>query len=100
MVGKYHVNVAGIDEIVQGIEESLDDADFIFVDEIGKMELFSEKFKKFVDGVFKLEKPVIAVVHRSLVPRYGSKGRVFVVTQRNFEEVRKQILSELEFSDH
>src|SRR5262245_36121763 len=54
MVGKYHVNVAGIDEIVHVIEESLDDAGFIFVDEIGKMELFSERFRKFVDEIFTL----------------------------------------------
>src|SRR5262245_27135618 len=51
MVGKYHVNVAGIDAIVEMIEESLEAADFVFVDEIGKMELFSEKFRKFVDEV-------------------------------------------------
>jgi nucleoside-triphosphatase len=95
-VAKYHVNVAGIDAIVGRIEESLDEAEFIFVDEIGKMELFSSKFEKFVDHVFSLEKPVIAVIHRSLVPRYRSKGQVFVVTRKNCEEVRESILAELE----
>src|SRR5262245_17968257 len=38
-VGKYQVNVPGVDKIVGRIESSLDTADFIFIDEIGKMEL-------------------------------------------------------------
>src|SRR5215510_13063001 len=37
-VGKYHVNVDGVDRIVEQIQASLDTADFIFIDEIGKME--------------------------------------------------------------
>src|SRR5262249_29674113 len=61
-VGKYHVDVESIDRIVAKIETSLPSARFIFIDEIGKMELFSERFKEFVDRVFSLGKPVIAVV--------------------------------------
>jgi nucleoside-triphosphatase THEP1 len=94
-VGKYHVNVAGVDEMVRKIESSLDTAEFIFIDEIGKMELFSKRFEEFVDHVFSLDKPVVAVVHRSLVSRYSDKGRVFVLTRDNFEEVRKSIFAAL-----
>jgi nucleoside-triphosphatase len=94
-VGKYHVNVAGVDEIVQRIEASLDTADFVFIDEIGKMELLSKNFETFIEHVFSLDKPVVAVVHRNFVSRYRSKGSVFVLTRNSFEQVRNSILAEL-----
>src|SRR5262249_39756102 len=92
-VGKYHVNVAGIDEMVRKVAASLDRADFVFIDEIGKMELFSKAFEEFVEHVFSLDKPLIAVVHRNLVSRYRKRGHLFVLKRDNFEEVRKSILS-------
>jgi len=94
-VGRYHVNVDAIDRIVAKIERSVPSADFIFIDEIGKMELFSNRFKEFVDRVFLLDKPLIAVVHRSLVPEYRDKGRLFSLTRENFEDIHGSILSQL-----
>jgi nucleoside-triphosphatase len=94
-VGKYHVDVEAIDRIVARMESSLPSARFIFIDEIGKMELLSNRFKEFVDQVFSLDKPVIAVLHRSLVSRYRDKGSLYSVTGNNFEEVRLSILDEL-----
>jgi nucleoside-triphosphatase len=94
-VGKYHVNVAGIDEIVRRVEASLDSADFIFIDEIGKMEFLSRKFEVFIEHVFSLNKPIVAVVHRNFVTRYRDKGQVFALTRENFERVRNSILAEI-----
>jgi len=94
-VGKYHVDVAAIDEMIEAVQSTLDAADFIFIDEIGKMELLSKGFEAFIDHVFLLDKPIVAVVHRSFVSRYRSKGRVFVLTHGNFEDVRKAVLTEI-----
>jgi nucleoside-triphosphatase len=94
-VGKYHVNVAGIDDIVKDIEASLDAAHFIFIDEIGKMELLSKRFEAFIEHVLSLDKPVVAVIHRSFISRFRDKGRLFVLTRENFEEVRNSILAAL-----
>ena len=94
-VSKYHVNVTGVDEIVRKIEVSLGDAQFVFIDEIGKMELFSKRFEDFIDHVFSLDKPLIAVVHRSLLPRYRNRGLIFELTRNNFEQVRQTILAKL-----
>ena len=52
-------------------------------------------FAEFVDHVFSLEKPVVAVIHRSLVSRYRTEGRIFEVSRDNFEEIRQTILKEL-----
>lgn len=47
-VGKYFVNIQDIDEIaVKSILDSLK-KDLILIDEIGRMELFSERFKEVV----------------------------------------------------
>lgn len=94
-VGKYHVNVKGIDEIIQRIEPSLEQSDCVFIDEIGKMELFSKNFETFVGRVFTLDKPVVAAVHRNLVSRYRSKGKLFVLTRDNFEQTLDSILVEI-----
>jgi nucleoside-triphosphatase len=95
-VGKYHVNVEGIERIVAKVELSLEYAHFIFIDEIGKMELFSTRFKEFVDHAFSLNKPIVAIVHRALVSQYHGKGRLFSLTRENFEEIRSIVLAELQ----
>jgi len=92
-VGKYHVDLPAVDQMVTVIHASIPTADFIFIDEIGKMELLSKTFEQFVEQAFSLDKPVIAVVHRNLVSRYRGKGKLFTLTRTNFEEVRRSILS-------
>lgn len=48
-LGKYGVNIEDLEEIgCSAIEEALDSRKVILVDEIGKMELFSEKFKNIL----------------------------------------------------
>jgi nucleoside-triphosphatase len=95
VIGKYHVDVQAIDRMVGKVESSLAFARIIFIDEIGRMELFSSRFKEFADRVFSLDKPVIAVVHRSLVREYQNKGRLFTLTRNNFDDVQMAILAEL-----
>jgi|SRR5262245_807907 len=95
IVGKYHVDVEAIDRIIAKIESSLAAARFIFIDEIGKMELFSNRFEEFVDDVFAFGKPVVAVVHRKLIRRYRDKGQLLTLTRKNFEQLRARIGADL-----
>lgn len=63
-VSKYRVNVSNIDEISKkSIELALEKADFIVIDEIAPMEVYSEEFKKIVKKALDSLKPVIAVIH-------------------------------------
>jgi nucleoside-triphosphatase len=94
-IGNYHVDVEAIDRIVAKIELSLPSARFVFIDEIGKMELLSNRFNEFLHHVFSLDKPIMAVVHRNLVRKYENKGRLFNLTRGDFEEVRAEILAEI-----
>jgi nucleoside-triphosphatase len=64
-VGKYRVNLKDIEKIgVRAIETSLQTADFIFIDEIGPMELKSFKLSKAIKMAVEGEKQVIAVIHQ------------------------------------
>ncbi len=59
-VGKYFVDVRGFDEFLEVHRRSWTDSELIVVDEIGKMELLSETFKRYVLNALNLEKPVVA----------------------------------------
>ncbi|MCK4346710.1 MAG: NTPase [Bacteroidales bacterium] len=62
-VGKYRVDVTAFEEIgVQALVKALEKADVILIDEIGKMELYSEKFKEVVLRCLDSPKPLVATV--------------------------------------
>ncbi len=62
-VGKYGVDVAEFERVgVTALENAIKAADVILVDEIGKMELFSERFRVAVVCALDAPKPVLATV--------------------------------------
>jgi len=64
-VGKYKVNIENFERVgVRAIEKGIenDEIEVIIIDEIGKMELFSEKFKKAVINAIESPKIVIGVI--------------------------------------
>lgn len=95
-ISKYGVNVKGIDAIVNEFEKSFDDADVIILDEIGKMELYSEKFKDMLEKVLNSGKTVVATLHRALITRYGKRGKLIWLERNKVDLVKKQILEEVE----
>lgn len=63
-VGKYRVNIADLENVgARAILDAVQNCDVIAIDEIGPMELFSEKFKEAVKRAVECEKLVIGVVH-------------------------------------
>lgn len=94
-VGKYGVNVKDIDRIVYEFEKSFAEADLIVIDEIGKMELFSEKFKIALQKIFESEKPLLAALHRNLIKEYEKYGEVIWVNDKNRNELPKGILKRI-----
>jgi len=62
-VGKYGVEVSTLDSLgVKEIEEALRDKKLLVIDEIGKMELFSERFKEAVWKALDSENPVLGTI--------------------------------------
>lgn len=63
-VGKYRVNIEDLNAVgAQAITVAAENCDVIAIDEIGPMELFSQKFKEATQRALESPKLVIAIVH-------------------------------------
>ena len=89
-VGRYRVNIADLDGIgVEAITSVVTSSDAIIIDEIGPMELHSQKFREAVRKVAESPKLVVGIVHwkatDSLVEeiRRRDDAEVHVVTLEN-----------------
>lgn len=63
-IGKYRVNMEDLENIgVSAVEQAVRSMDVVVIDEIGPMELFSERFQVAVWEAIKSDKLVIGIVH-------------------------------------
>ncbi len=84
-VGKYHVNMEHLDTVgVNAILNAVKSLDVIAIDEIGPMELFSQRFKKAVKAAIESDKFVAGVVHS----RARDKLIDYVKERENAEIIR------------
>ncbi len=98
-VGKYHVNLGDLEAVgVKAIAEATEKHDVVVVDEVGPMELFSEKFKQATREALESQKLVLAVVHQKAQDKMVTdvKGRadaeIFTVTVENRETLNDAIV--------
>jgi nucleoside-triphosphatase len=64
-VSRYGVNLKDLEEIgVAALRRAVADADYVLIDEIGKMELFSEGFRRAVLEAIRSDRPVVGTVLR------------------------------------
>ena len=97
-VGKYNVNLKDLDIIgTTAITQALEKCDVIVIDEIGPMELFSQKFKQVVTQALESKKLMLTVVHGKakdpLVTQIKRRvdAEIFNVTFSNREDLTKQL---------
>lgn len=77
-VGKYGVDVQSFEKVaIPTIESAIKDKELIVIDEIGKMELFSERFKEAVIKALNSDKPVLGVIKK------GSDGFINAIKARS-----------------
>lgn len=68
-VGKYRVDVKTFEQLgVRELERALRESDIILIDEIGKMEMFSSRFRKAVLSALDSDLPLVATVMASPLP--------------------------------
>jgi len=98
-VGKYRVNMDDLNAIgAKAIADTVAQCDIIAIDEIGPMELFSEKFKQATRKALESHKPVLAVVHWKAKDRLirEAKNRedaeIFTVTHENRDKLPEAIV--------
>ncbi len=98
-VSKYGVDISVLDRVVERLEKS--DSDFFVIDEIGKMELFSLRFRKFIENNIFQKNYVVTVPLRSrdpLVERIKETSHLIEITLKNREFALENLILPLLFS--
>lgn len=99
-VGKYGIDVRGFDDFLDSIPWTDPSARLIIIDEIGKMECFSEKFKKIIKEIFESKKGLIATIAMKgggLIAQIKARNDVmlFEITLKNRNSLLTEILKEI-----
>ena len=98
-VGKYGVDISVLENIgVQAIYKAIESSDLIVIDEIGKMELFSEPFVVAVQEALKSPKKVLGTITLKPNPladsiKQSRSIRVAELTRNNQKYVLAEILA-------
>ena len=99
-VGKYRVDVKGFEAFLGSIPLLTPSTRLVIIDEIGKMECFSERFKEYLIACLNSEKWVLATIAlkgggfiEEVKRRHDIK--LFGITQRNRDALLLDILSEV-----
>lgn len=82
-VGKYGVDVEAMDDVACEVLETgmtSDESPLLLIDEIGKMEILSDRFCRLVKQALRMEQPVLATV--------PMKGPDFIESLKEREDVR------------
>lgn len=98
-LGKYGISVEDLDGIaVPAVEDAIRKKTIILIDEIGKMELFSQKFKEVVMKALESDKTLVGVIHPADLPflnaiRARKDVVVLEVDGQNNDAVYEQVFS-------
>jgi nucleoside-triphosphatase len=106
-VGKYHVNLEDLEKIgATAIIDAAEKYAVVAIDEIGPMELFSQKFKQAAKLALESKKLVLAVIHAKAKDplinqsKQREDAEIFVVTLANrntiVEEITKRALTNMQ----
>ena len=100
-VGKYGVDVDAFDEIaIPSLERALEREELIIIDEIGKMELFSRRFRSLIRRILESDERILGVIHQKTDPftqqirRYPAV-EIVAVTETNRNVLPSLILEKL-----
>jgi len=103
-VGRYKVDVKGFEAFLGSIPILNPSTRLIVIDEIGKMECFSDQFKNLLKEILDSEKSVIATIAlkgSGVIEEIKKRNdlELFEITRRNRNSLLSDILSEIEKKD-
>jgi nucleoside-triphosphatase len=100
-VGKYRVVIDDLNEVgVKAILEAGEKLDVVIIDEIGPMELFSEKFMEAVKKVVEDEKLVVSTIHWKMSGelidsiKKREDAEIHILTNENMDQLLEEIVRE------
>ena len=77
-LSKYRVNMEDLEEFTEKcLRDISPETDLVVIDEIGTMELYSDKFEDAVIDILESNIPVLAVLHRNYVSNFNKYGTVY-----------------------
>jgi len=97
-VSKYGVDINGLEQVgVPALLKAAEQSDLVIVDEIGKMELFSAKFREAVSQAIDSGKRVLGTIMLNPNPwadaiKHRPQVNVITVTRDNYRQVLEQLL--------
>ena len=99
-VGKYKVDVKGFETLLGSLPFLNPSTRLIVIDEIGKMECYSDQFKNLLKEIFDSEKWVIATIAlkgSGMIEESKKRKdvKLFEITQRNRNSLLPDILNEV-----
>lgn len=100
-VGQYKVDIKGFEDLLDLISFFDPLTRLIIIDEIGKMECFSDQFKELLEEILDSEKWVIATLAMKgsgLISEVKERQdvKLFEITQKNRDSLFSEILREVE----
>jgi nucleoside-triphosphatase len=100
-VGRYRVDIKSFDYFINQIKFFAPATGLIIIDEIGKMECYSDKFRKLLKEILDSEKWVIATIARKgsgLIAEVKKRKdvKLFEMTSSNRDSLLSEILKEAE----
>jgi len=102
-VSKYGVSVENLEEIgLRAIQEAMNNADIIVIDEIGKMELFSEKVREAILAALDSPKRVLGTIMMAdnpLADKIKKRDDVQVVAVEKGKAIAEEIIKSLKPSE-
>lgn len=96
-VSKYGVDIDSLDKVgVSAINQAIQECDLVVIDEIGKMELFSAKFREAVLHTLKSGKRLLATIMLSPHPcadviKRQPQVNLVTVTRTNHQQVLEEL---------
>lgn len=95
-VGKYKVDTKGFEEFLESLDVLNRDVELIVIDEIGKMELFSSRFRNLVCDVLNSDKQLLATIAQEGEPfimeiKQRSGVHLFEVTLSNCDSLPEEV---------
>jgi nucleoside-triphosphatase len=101
-VGKYGVDVEEFDKFLEGVDFFDSRTDLVVIDEIGKMECYSDKFVSLMKKILDSDTTVIATIAQKgggfiAETKERSDIQLFELTHANRDELGFEIMSSISF---
>lgn len=97
-VGKYLIDLEGFECFLEEIHLEENDPNLVIIDEIGKMECFSPRFRELVLSLLASERPVIATIAKRGIPfmetiKMRPDVKLIEITMQSRDSIRDDLLN-------